>query len=107
MPLEKTDNLTETRDPEPDTCPAISSASEPEAEKSEGASTTTAPEEQDCVPEEMADSPQAETGGKNQYPFLQLWPVRPFYVSFVLVYSIYASRLILNTFKWRGGLLCG
>lgn len=95
MPLEKTDNLTETRDPEPDTCPAISSASEPEAEKSEGASTTTAPEEQDCVPEEMADSPQAETGGKNQYPFLQLWP---FYVSFVLVYSIYAS--------WRGGLLC-
>lgn len=72
MPLEKTDNLMEARDPEPDTCPAISSAREPEAEKSEGASTTTAPEEQDCVPEEMADSPQkqAETGGKNQYPFL-------------------------------------
>lgn len=61
MPLEKADDLMEARDPEPNTCQAISSASEPEAEKSEGASTT-APEKQDCVPEEMADSPQAETG---------------------------------------------
>lgn len=70
MPLEKTNHLIEARDSEPDTCQAFSSTSEPEAEKSEGASTTTAPEKQDCVPEEMADSPQAETGGKNQYPFL-------------------------------------
>ncbi|XP_038204052.1 trimethylguanosine synthase isoform X2 [Arvicola amphibius] len=62
MALEKADDLTEARDPEPDTCQAISSASEPEAEKSEGASTATAPEKQDRVPEEMADSPQAETG---------------------------------------------
>lgn len=68
-PLEKADDLMEARDPEPDTCQAISSASEPEAEKSEGASTT-APETQDCVSEEMAGSPQAETGGENQYPFL-------------------------------------
>lgn len=62
MPLEKTNHLIEARDSEPDTCQAFSSTSEPEAEKSEGASTTTAPEKQDCVPEEMADSPQAETG---------------------------------------------
>lgn len=62
MPLEKADDLMETRDPEPDTCQTISSASELEAEKRQGGSGTTAPEKQGCVTEEIANSPQAETG---------------------------------------------
>ncbi|XP_036033397.1 trimethylguanosine synthase isoform X2 [Onychomys torridus] len=62
MPLEKADDLMETRDPEPDTCQTISSASELEAEKRQGGSGTTAPEKQGCVTEEIANYPQAETG---------------------------------------------
>lgn len=62
MPLEKAGDLMETRDPEPDTCQTISSASELEAEKRQGGSGTTAPEKQGCVTEEIANSPQAEMG---------------------------------------------
>ncbi|XP_052574821.1 trimethylguanosine synthase isoform X2 [Peromyscus californicus insignis] len=62
MPLEKAGDLMETRDPEPDTCQTVSSASELEAEKRQGGSGTTAPEKQSCVTEEIANSPQAETG---------------------------------------------
>ncbi|KAL6040923.1 hypothetical protein STEG23_037899 [Scotinomys teguina] len=62
MPLEKAGDLMETRDLEPDTCLTISSASELEAEKREGGSVTTAPEKQGCGTEEIANSPQAESG---------------------------------------------
>lgn len=75
MPLEKAGDLMETRDPEPDTCQTISSASELEAEKRQGGSGTTAPEKQGCVTEEIANSPQAEMGGKDKYPSPCLWVV--------------------------------
>ncbi|XP_052031974.1 trimethylguanosine synthase isoform X2 [Apodemus sylvaticus] len=60
MPLEKADDLVETRDPEPEQCQTISSASELEAEKSEGVSlVATVPE--NCSVEEIPNSPHAET----------------------------------------------
>jgi trimethylguanosine synthase len=64
MSLEKADNLMETRDPEPEKCQIISSATELEAEKSEvGSLVATVPE--NCSTEEIPNSPHAETEGKN------------------------------------------
>lgn len=60
MCMEKTDSLMETRDPEPENCQTISSASELEAEKSEGGSKVAAVPE-NCSTEEIANSPHAET----------------------------------------------
>ncbi|XP_076780383.1 trimethylguanosine synthase isoform X2 [Arvicanthis niloticus] len=60
MSLEKADDLVETRDPEPEKCQTISSASELEAEKSEGGSlVATVPA--NCSTEEIPNSPCAET----------------------------------------------
>lgn len=65
MSLEKADDLVETRDPEPEKCQTISSASELEAEKSEGGSlVATVPA--NCSTEEIANSPCAETEGRDQ-----------------------------------------
>uniref|UniRef100_A0A8C6HIW0 Trimethylguanosine synthase n=1 Tax=Mus spicilegus TaxID=10103 RepID=A0A8C6HIW0_MUSSI len=60
MSLEKADNLMETRDPKPEKCQIISSATELEAEKSEvGSLVATVPE--NCSTEEIPNSPHAET----------------------------------------------
>lgn len=59
MSMEKTDGLMETRDPEPENCQTISSASELEAEKSEGGSLVAAVPE-NCSTEGVANSPRAE-----------------------------------------------
>lgn len=69
MSMEKTDGLMETRDPEPENCQTISSASELEAEKSEGGSLVAAVPE-NCSTEGVANSPRAEAEGKVDVPHL-------------------------------------
>ncbi|XP_051015694.1 trimethylguanosine synthase [Acomys russatus] len=62
MSLDRADGLMESRDPEPEKCQTVSSASELEAEKSEGGSlVATVPEKQACITEEITHSPHAET----------------------------------------------